>query len=561
MAMPCRLVRLLLTASCILLQALGAHAITRHYKFNVVMRNMTRLCSTKPILTVNGKFPGLTLYAREGDNVLVKVVNHATHNVTIHWHGVRQIRTGWSDGPAYITQCPIQPGSSFLYNFTITGQRGTLLWHAHINWLRATVHGAIVILPKLGVPYPFPTPHKEVVVVLGEWWKADTEVVINQAMQQGVGPNVSDSHTINGHPGPLSDCASLQDGFKLNVENGKTYMLRIINAALNDDLFFKIAGHKFTVVEVDAVYTKPFKTGTLLVTPGQTTNVLLTADQSAGRYLFSVSPFMDAPVQVDNKTGTATLHYANTISATATLTLIKPPPQNATTIVSKFAESLRSLNSKEYPANVPQTVDHSLFFTVGVGVNPCAKCINATRLVGTINNVTFIMPSTPILQAHYYDIPGVFTDDFPAAPLHKFNYTGSGPKNLQTMNGTRIYRLPYNASVQIVLQDTGIISPESHPIHLHGYNFFVVGRGIGNYNPKTSPSMFNLIDPIERNTIGVPTGGWTAIRFRADNPGAWFMHCHFEVHTSWGLKMVFVVDNGKRPNETLIAPPKDLPQC
>jgi len=34
MAMPCRLVRLLLTASCILLQALGAHAITRHYKFN-----------------------------------------------------------------------------------------------------------------------------------------------------------------------------------------------------------------------------------------------------------------------------------------------------------------------------------------------------------------------------------------------------------------------------------------------------------------------------------------------------------------------------------------------
>ncbi|TVU23281.1 hypothetical protein EJB05_25636, partial [Eragrostis curvula] len=478
MALPVPSLRfvLLLVASSVLHQAMGTSAITRHYKFNVVMRNMTRLCSTKPILTVNGKFPGPTLYAREGDNVLVKVVNHATHNVTIHWHGIRQIRTGWFDGPAYITQCPIQPGNSFLYNFTITGQRGTLFWHAHINWLRATVHGAIVVLPKLGVPYPFPTPHKEVVVVLGEWWKADTEVVINQAMQLGVGPNVSDSHTINGHPGPLSDCASTQ-------------------------------------------------------------------------------------VQVDNKTGTATLHYANTVSAAAALTLIKPPPQNATRIVSKFVESLRSLNSKEYPANVPRTVDHSLLFTVGVGVNPCTKCVNATRLVGTINNVTFIMPSTPILQAHYYNIPGVFTDDFPATPLHKFNYTGSGPKNLQTMHGTRVYRLPYNASVQVVLQDTGIISPESHPIHLHGFNFFVIGRGTGNYNPKTSPSTFNLIDPIERNTIGVPTGGWTAIRFRADNPGVWFMHCHFEVHTSWGLKMVFVVDNGKRPSETLMPPPKDLPRC
>ena len=82
-------------------------------------------------------------------------------------HGVRQIRTGWADGPAYITQCPIQTGQSYLYNFTLTGQRGTLLWHAHILWLRATVHGAIVIRPKLRLPYPFPPPHKEVVVILG----------------------------------------------------------------------------------------------------------------------------------------------------------------------------------------------------------------------------------------------------------------------------------------------------------------------------------------------------------------------------------------------------------
>lgn len=81
---------------------------------------------------------------------------------------MRQLRTGWADGPAYITQCPIQPGQSYLYNFTITGQRGTLFWHAHILWLRSTVHGAIVILPKLGVPYPFPKPDHEAVVILGE---------------------------------------------------------------------------------------------------------------------------------------------------------------------------------------------------------------------------------------------------------------------------------------------------------------------------------------------------------------------------------------------------------
>jgi hypothetical protein len=57
-----------------------------------------------------------------------------------------------------------------MYNFTLTGQRGTLWWHAHILWLRATVHGAIVILPKLGVPYPFPRPHMEQVLILSEFF-------------------------------------------------------------------------------------------------------------------------------------------------------------------------------------------------------------------------------------------------------------------------------------------------------------------------------------------------------------------------------------------------------
>lgn len=52
----------------------------------VVRKNITRLCSTKPIITVNGKFPGPTLYAREGDKVIVRVVNHVKDNVTIHWY-------------------------------------------------------------------------------------------------------------------------------------------------------------------------------------------------------------------------------------------------------------------------------------------------------------------------------------------------------------------------------------------------------------------------------------------------------------------------------------------
>ncbi|KAH6757252.1 Laccase/Diphenol oxidase family protein [Perilla frutescens var. hirtella] len=530
----------------------------RHYKFSVVRKNTTRLCASKPIIVVNGKFPGPTLYAREDDTVIVRVVNHVSDNVTIHWHGVRQLRTGWSDGPAYITQCPIQTGQSFIYNFTLTGQRGTLLWHAHINWQRATVHGAIVILPKLGVPYPFSKPDKEEIIILGEWWKSDVEAVINQAMQAGQPPNVSDAHTINGHPGPAPNCSS--QGYTLHVEQGKTYLLRIVNAAVNEELFFKIAGHLLTIVEVDAAYTKPFNTDTVFIGPGQTTTALLHADQPTGKYIIAISPFMDTIVATDNQIATGSLRYTGTPAFYPTgLTAI--PSKNATRVTTAFMDSLRSLNSRDYPANVPQTVDHSLLFAIGVGVNPCATCVNGSRVVADINNVSFVMPTTALLQAHYYNISGVYTTDFPATPAMPYNYTGAAPANMQTLNGTKVYRVGYNSTVQIVIQGTSMIAPESHPTHLHGFNFFAVGKGIGNYDPVNDAKKFNLVDPVERNTISVPTAGWTAIRFRADNPGVWFMHCHLEIHTTWGLKMAFLVENGKGPNQSILPPPKDLPKC
>ena len=534
-------------------------SLVRHYKFSVVLKNTTKLCSTKSFVTVNGQCPGPTLYAREDDTVIVKVTNHVKYNITIHWHGIKQLRTGWSDGPAYVTQCPIQPGQSYVYNFTINGQRGTLLWHAHITWLRATVYGGIVILPKRGISYPFPKPDKEKIIILGEWWKSDVEAILNQAENSGLPPNISDAHTINGHTGPIPRCPS--QGYPLHVESGKNYLLRIINAALNDELFFKIAGHKLTVVEADASYVKPFETDTIFMSPGQTTNVLLTANQVVGKYLIAVTPFMDAPIGFDNVTSIATLRYKGTPPYPKT-TLTTIPALNATPLTSDFIDSLRSLNSKEYPAIAPLTVDHSLFFSITVGLNPCHTCLTGARLVSAINNITFLMPTTTsLLEAHYYNIKGVFTDDFPSFPPIAFNYTGTQPANIQTNNGTRLYRLDFNSTVQIILQGTAMIAPENHPFHLHGYNFFVVGQGLGNFDPEKDPLSFNLVDPVERNTIGVPNGGWAAIRFRANNPGVWFLHCHLEVHTTWGLKMAFIVDNGNGPHESSLPPPKDLPMC
>ena len=81
-------------------------------------------------------------------------------------HGIFQLQSGWADGANMITQCPIQPSARFTYVFKVTGQEGTLWWHAHASMLRATIYGALIIKPRSG-GYPFPPPHAEIPILLG----------------------------------------------------------------------------------------------------------------------------------------------------------------------------------------------------------------------------------------------------------------------------------------------------------------------------------------------------------------------------------------------------------
>jgi laccase len=172
------------------------------------------------------------------------------------------------------------------------------------------------------------------------------------------------------------------DTFKLKVRPGKTYLLRIINAALNDELFFSIANHSFTIVEVDAVYVKPFATKTLIISPGQTTNVLLTthAQYPNANFFMEARPYVTGQGTFDNSTVAGILEYQNPkISSPSSfnknLPLFKPtlPALNDTSFVTNFTKKLKSLANAQYPANVPQTADRQFFFTVGLGTNPCPQ--------------------------------------------------------------------------------------------------------------------------------------------------------------------------------------------
>ncbi|XP_078160284.1 laccase-3-like [Carex rostrata] len=556
----------------LLLAVVYANAEIQYQDFVVKEISVKRLCKTHQVITVNGQYPGPTLTATDGDTLVIKVTNLARYNITLHWHGIQQIRNGWADGPDYITQCPIVPGATYVYKFTIINQEGTLWWHAHALWLRATVHGALIVYPKLGKPYPFDKPQREYPIILGEWWNRDPNEVLRQATITGAGPNVSDAYTINGRPGDLFPCSN-QGTSIFPVVSGETTLFRIINAAMNTELFVSIAGHHMTVVAADSAYTKPFTTTVILLGPGQTTDVLVTADQPAGRYYIAARAYASAQgVPFDNTTVTAILEYKFSSCTAIHGVQTMPPPlvpllpaYNDTSTATAFSAALHSPG----PVNVPDPVNETLFFTVGLGLLGCPPGMvcggpNGNRFAASINNASFVLPSTlSMLQAYYFNVPGVYTEDFPPEPPIMFDFTANNISLslLQPVQGTKVYRLKYGSAVQIVFQGTNIISGEEHPMHLHGYQFYVLATGFGNFNPDVDTEKFNMVDPPERNTIGVPVNGWAVIRFIADNPGVWLLHCHIDAHLMWGLAMAFIVENGEGDDQSLLPPPLDLPVC
>ncbi|XP_061371418.1 laccase-15-like [Gastrolobium bilobum] len=537
------------------------------YKFVVKEAHYTRLCSTKTILTVNGKFPGPIIRAYKGETVYVNVRNKGKFNITLHWHGVKQPSNPWSDGPEYITQCPIKPGGKFRQKLIFSVEEGTVWWHAHSDWARATVHGPIFVYPRKGTPYPFPKPNAEVPIILGEWWKSEIKDVYDEFIRTRGTPNDSDAITINGQPGDLFPCSESKT-FKLNVHHGKAYLLRIVNAAMNLVLFFSVSKHNLTVVGADASYTKPLTRDYICISPGQTVDALLYANQVPDNYYMAARAYSSSPlVGFDNTTTTARLHYSGNYTPTSSPSLPYLPYYNDTNAAFDYYRSIRGL-PETYPYKVPINITTHIVSTLSVNTLPCPEgqtCEgpNGTRLAASMNNISFEAPSIDILEAYYYHINGVFGRGFPSFPPLVFNFTAEYlPLILEIpKRGTKVKVIKYGSTVEIVFQGTNLVAGIDHPMHLHGTSFYAVGYGFGNFDKHKDPMKYNLIDPPLINTVLVPINGWATIRYRAGNPGVWFMHCHFDRHLSWGMETVFIVMNGEGPDEKLLPPPEDMPPC
>ncbi|KAF7144195.1 hypothetical protein RHSIM_Rhsim05G0202000 [Rhododendron simsii] len=347
----------------------------------------------------------------------------------------------------------------------------------------------------------------------------------NQALADGHGPNISEAFTINGQPGDLYNCSF--GTYKLKVVQGKTYLLRIINVALYSELFFTIANHTMTVVAIDACYTNPMVTDVMVISPGQTIDVLLTADQPLASYYMAAHYYDSLGSAYDATTTTAIITYENATPSTPLMPIL--PAVNDTSAAFKFYSSLTSLVNGPHWAPVPLKIDEEMFLTEGLGLVPCGANNTCGAPLGlqfaaSMNNESFELPTKlSMLEASFYNLTsGIYTTDFPKYPPVVFDYTNTSNKLntalIMTSRSTKVTKLKFDSTVEIVFQNTALVGKQSHPIHLHGYNFYVLAQGFGNYDPVNGPKMFNLVNPQKRNTVAVPVAGWTVIRFTANNP-------------------------------------------
>ena len=297
--------------------------------------------------------------------------------------------------------------------------------------------------------------------------------------------------------------------------------------------FFSVAQHNVTVIGADGGYTKPLETDYIAISPGQTIDALLSADQNPGLYYMAARAYSSGTnVSFDNTTTTAIFEYKEANKSQYSQSTNSPilpclPYYNDTKSAFNFITRLRSLADKDHPINVPLNMSTKIVSTISINTFPCPEnrsCEgpNGTRLAASMNNISFVQPLlVDVLEAYYYHVNGVLKNDFPKFPPLLFDFTADYlPLELEIpKRGTKAKVLHYGSTVEIVFQGTNLVAGIDHPMHLHGYSFFVVGYGFGNFNEERDKLGYNLIDPPLLNTVIVPKNGWAAVRFAANNPG------------------------------------------
>jgi FtsP/CotA-like multicopper oxidase with cupredoxin domain len=223
----------------------------------------------------NGQVPGPTLRVRLGETVRVNFTNRLPQATTVHWHGVR-VPNGM-DGVPHLTQPPVEPGQSFVYEFT-PKDAGTFWFHPHVRsseQVERGLYGVLVVEDEKPAPYD-----RDVVWVLDDW-------LLDERRQ--IFPEFDTMHDLM-HDGRWGNAITVngRTNERLALRPGERVRLRLVDTA-NGRVFNPDFGAlDVTIIAVDGLYLRaPLPYRGFELSPGNRLDLDVTAPAAASG-VFSV---------------------------------------------------------------------------------------------------------------------------------------------------------------------------------------------------------------------------------------------------------------------------------
>jgi FtsP/CotA-like multicopper oxidase with cupredoxin domain len=199
----------------------------------------------------NGVVPGPEIRITEGDTVRVVLTNKLPESTAIHFHGV--IVPNAMDGVPFITQPPIKPGETFMYEFTAReGNAGSHMYHSHHNaadQVTKGLLGAFIIEPNDPASRPaFDVEHT---------------IILNDGPIGGF--------TLNGKSFPATK--------PITAKKGQRVLVRFMNEGLMIHPMH-LHGMPMTIVAHDGwLVPQPYKLDTVNIAPGQRIEAIVEATE------------------------------------------------------------------------------------------------------------------------------------------------------------------------------------------------------------------------------------------------------------------------------------------
>ena len=436
----------------------------------------------------NGTVPGPLLRLKQGEPARIVVENRLDQDTTVHWHGVRVPNA--MDGVPGLTQPPIKPGASFVYEFT-PPDAGIFWYHPHVNspeQIGRGLAGPIIV----DEPEP-PRVDRDLLWFLEDWRMTERGEIapgFDNRMEAAMSGRVGNTVTVNGR-------VSAEE----RAQGGERVRLRLINACAARMMALRFEGHRPVIVARDGQPCDPHEPegGRVVLGPAMRVDVALDMQGEPGRRYAVTDDFYQG------------LAYTLTQLAYSAEPPLRAHPPAAPLILPRNPLPEPDLATAER---------HELRLQGGMMSGMGGGGMGGGMMGGMTGGGAMGGGMMGGMMKGMGAMMGMGRGAIWSINGHSM--TGDGQAGMPPL-----LTIKRGRSVMLALRNE---TAWLHPMHLHGNSFRVLTRN-GSPVPHRQWA----------DTVLVPPQETVDIAFVADNPGDWMLHCHVMEHQTSGLMTVLRV--------------------